>query len=139
MPNSKSIVNSQLSNSQFPQCLPHGFFYHRVWLQLLVYVVEGYLHMNTFVRQYMFVQAVCLAHQSSEMIALNGMLKQRLGCPNQHLCLVVTGQIGYTQWPRYKSFTMTIQVVYCYLTTQFLGFWKSIIQRLMLVAIPNTS
>ena len=101
------------------QGLPHGFFYHRVGLLLLIYVVEGYLHMNTFVRQYMFVQAVCLAHQSSEMIALNGMLKQRLGCPNQYLCLVATGQIGYTQWPRYKSFTMTIQVVYCYLTTQF--------------------
>ena len=108
-----------------PQGLPHGFLYHAIRLLRLVNIVERYLVLPF--PQQPLIQSIRLAHQTAQAVAMYRTLEERLRRPAQHLSLVCR-QIGHTHRPCHKTLAMTIQVVYRYLTTQFLGFGKSIFQ-----------
>ena len=79
------------------------------------------------------MQAVGFSHKPAQMIALDGVLEERFGSPDEDLRLrvwrfVCVGQLlpRDTQRPGYKMLAVFVQLCYALLTTEFAIFRECI-------------
>jgi hypothetical protein len=73
------------------------------------------------------MQAIGFAHESAQMIALDGTFEERFGCPNKDLGIISqTWLPGDTERPGRKALTVFVQLRDTFLSAESAMFRKSI-------------